>query len=316
MTDGYSRWIERLTEDIYPSYFDTSNPEPTDEYQLQWDTSLNGGLGGAKWVSKLEDIGLTDLSDVLITSIDDKHILLYDGITDNRWENILLEASTIGSTTPSTIGTTNSEGSAETVSRTDHIHQREHAIFTPSTAVSDHSDITDAGSGIVISDAERTALHAEVDPFPSGTFYLGTGAWVTGNAVAMTTDGTNQYANTTALVTFVCSHMLMPKKMTINGTTKYLKITSATLDWYQVDATDDLDSFGIWQVVSGGADNTVKSDGTNRGIAGHQSFTWTSFSNNTLSATADTFTFRVVAVARSSAADFRIRGCEVTYEYV
>ncbi len=35
-----------------------------------------------------------------------------------------------------------------------------HAIFVPGTAVANHSDITNAGSGIIISGAERTALHA------------------------------------------------------------------------------------------------------------------------------------------------------------
>lgn len=50
MADGHSRWVELMMGEIYPNHFDSGVSEPTDEYYLQWDETLNGGLGGTNWV--------------------------------------------------------------------------------------------------------------------------------------------------------------------------------------------------------------------------------------------------------------------------
>lgn len=60
--------------------------------------------------------------------------------------------------TPSTVGSTNTEGSNSTLSRSDHIHEREHAIFSPGV-VTAHSDVSVAGSGIIISANERNQVN-------------------------------------------------------------------------------------------------------------------------------------------------------------
>jgi len=77
MADGHSRWVELMMGEVYPNHFDSAVAEPTDNYYLQWDTALNGGLGGTNWVvGTSESIPITNLSDVTITTASTGDLLM------------------------------------------------------------------------------------------------------------------------------------------------------------------------------------------------------------------------------------------------
>ena len=169
-----------------------------------------------------------------------------------------------------------------------------------------------------LTDAQIAALHAEVDPFPSGEYYVGSSTFTTSaSQTDVFSDGSRDYHQFTGASGWMHSNdNPMPIKLTINGTTKYLKITKAKVFWIQAGAADDLSRVLIKHHVDDGTITTVKDDPTDRGAAGFNSFEYTTFANNQADANTLGFSIIIYSVAHSPASDWKLDGVRFTFEYV
>jgi len=131
------------------------------------------------------------------------------------------------------------------------------------------------------------------------------------------TDGSRFYSSVAANG-YWCGHFPtggVARMLSIDGTTRYLKITSFKVYWYQAGAADDLDRVVIYRRDNVHAADLVLDDGTNRGAAGENSFEYACAANNVLSATEEFWSFYINFIVSGSGNDWRMKGVKIEYEY-
>lgn len=153
----------------------------------------------------------------------------------------------------------------------------------------------------------------------SGKVFIPGSNFVPGPNSPMSSDGVNTYIADT-FDTYIQGFLPLPSQITIGGTVKYLKITTVRVNWNQNNAGDDLNRFWMRRFISGtGTGQTCLDDGTNRGAAGYNNYSYSITVNNTLDATYDIFSIIIYYIKSAGGAattDWRFQGCMVTYEYV
>ena len=148
----------------------------------------------------------------------------------------------------------------------------------------------------------------------TGRWWVGGNTFV-GNLATMLSDGIRTYENSASSLWYA-GYLPLPQFVTIAGVTKYLRITSCKIAWWQNIAGDNLTRLSIKKhridTLSG---LTVINDVTTRGGAGNNTYTWSLSTNNTLDATYGVFGL-LIYYTKVAAADFRLVGAEFIYGYV
>lgn len=112
----------------------------------------------------------------------------------------------------------------------------------------------------------------------------------------------------------------LPISLTINGTTKYVKITQVEVGWNQTAASDDLSRIIVKEHTrSTGAINTVLDDPNDQGVAGWNLASWDevgdSFANHQADSNTLNYSVILYSAANSPAGDWKCDSVVYTYEY-
>lgn len=90
---GIAGWPQHAADPV------TCDASAEGGYYFNTGTSLFKTCDGTTWANREGAAALGDLSDVVITSVADGQVLQYDGVTDNRWENVATSATAMNDLT-------------------------------------------------------------------------------------------------------------------------------------------------------------------------------------------------------------------------
>jgi hypothetical protein len=128
-------------------------------------------------------------------------------------------------------------------------------------------------------------------------------------------DGRRVYRTTATDGWFQINAPLPHKIKLQNGTYVYPQITSIRANWWQGNATAQLDRILVRKMRSDtSATINVLDDPTNRGAAGDNTYTWSSLTGR-LDATYDMFKFLIYHIYDTAITNFKFMSCTIVYDY-